>query len=118
MQSIFSAELCLATIYAVLLASHIITHVHLYKRWVEREKERSLNSTLIVCIVEIYNDQHNTPSIPFWFLKLHVLISFNNGCFRRLCGSGGGGKGKGCRLHLAAFTFEQLLQILKLSSSL
>ena len=39
MQSIFSAKLCLATVHAVLLASPIITHVLLHKRWVERERE-------------------------------------------------------------------------------
>ena len=61
----------------------------------QREKERSLNSSLTVIIVEIYKDQHNTPCIPYWFFKLRVLIRFINGCFRRLCDGGRGEKGMG-----------------------
>ena len=33
------AELCSATIHAVRFALPVISHVHLHKRWVERERE-------------------------------------------------------------------------------
>ena len=62
-----------------LIALPIISHVHLHKRWVEREKGISLNSTLMVCIAEIYNDEDNTPYVSDWFFKLHILISFDIG---------------------------------------
>ena len=113
MQSMFSAELCSATIHVVRLALPITYHVHLHKRWVEKEKGRSLNSTLMVYIAEIYNDEDKKSYISDWFFKLYILIRFDVGCFRSVCE--GRPEGHGCRIYLAAFTFKQPLQILNLA---